>query len=110
MTEEGFALAAEETLADERLVHQPKQRNAVMRQADESAPKRLADDEGAGAVDRIDDPAILGVAAHRAELLADYAVRGMELCEGLPDRYFRTAVGDGHRIEQIASFMVNRAA
>ena len=63
MTEEGFALAAPETLAGEGLVHQAEQRYAVTGQPDQRAPKRQAEDEGAGAVDRIDDPAILGVAA-----------------------------------------------
>ena len=110
MTEKGFALAAEEALADEWLVHQSEQRCAFVGQADEGPPQRLADDEGAGAVDRIDDPAIVGVAAKRAELLPDNAMRGMQLCQPLPDRHFCTAVGGGHRIEQIASFMVNRAA
>ena len=47
----------------------------------------------------------------RAELLADDAVRGMELCgKASADGGFGVAVGVGDRIEQIASFMVNRAA
>ena len=84
MAEEGLALAAKEALADEWLVHQTKQGLAASREPDQSAPQRLADDEGARAVDRIDDPAILGIGAQRAELLADDAVRGIDLGKALP--------------------------
>ena len=71
--------AALEALADERLIHQTEQRRAASLEPDQSSPERLTDDEGARAVDRIDDPAIVGIGVERAVLLAENAVRGIDL-------------------------------
>ncbi len=74
------------------------------------SPERLADDEGARPVDRIDDPTIVGIGAQRAILLSEDAVRGIDLGKRFSDRHFGGAVGGRHRIEEIASFMVNDEA
>ena len=103
-------LPAPEALAGEGLVHQAKQRCPVPEEADKGAPQRLADDEGAGAVDRIDDPAIVGLGPARAELLADDAVRRVGLGDRLSDGGFGGDVGGSDRVEQGAAFMVNGEA
>ena len=108
MAEEGFALTREESLASEGLIHQTKEWNAATRQADQCSPQREAEDEGTGAVDRIDHPAIVGIAPGRAELLANDAVTRTGVCQRFPNRGLRCTVGRGDRIEKIASFMVNR--
>ncbi len=76
-------------------------------QADQGAPERQAEDEGAGAVDRVDDPAIVRVRPDGAELLAKDAVGGIGLGQSLPDGGFSAAVGRGDRVEGSASFVVN---
>ena len=68
-----------EALAGEGLVHQAEHRRRPVQQPDQRAPQRRADDEGAGAVDRIDDPVVAALGRVRAELLADDAVVG-EAC------------------------------
>ncbi len=110
MTEKGFALSAPEALAGEGLVHQAEQRGAATGQPDKGAPKRQAENEGAGAVDRVDDPAIFGVAPEGAEFFANDAVGRVGLGNSGTDRCFGGTVGRGHRIEDIASFMVNGTA
>ena len=105
-----LTLAAKEALANEWLIHETKQGLAASLEPDQSSPERLADDKGARAVDRIDDPTIIGISAQRAVLLTDDAVRGIDLGERFPDRHFGGAVGGRNRIEEIASFMVNDEA
>ena len=73
-------------------------------------PKRLADDEGAGAVDRIDHPAIFTFPPDCAEFLADDAVLGIGLGKDRPQRCLGREVGRGNGIEFAASFMVNGTA
>jgi hypothetical protein len=70
----------------------------------------LADDEGAGAVDRIDDPAIVGVSRGRSELLPDDAVGRVGCGKRRPDDGLGSEVGGGDRIEQGAAFVLNREA
>ena len=77
MAEQGFALAAPEALAGEGLVHHAEQRAALPREADQGAPYRQAEHKGTGAVDRVDHPAIFGVAADGPELLPDNTVGRM---------------------------------
>jgi hypothetical protein len=70
----------------------------------------LADNEGARAVDRVDDPTIIGIGAQRAILFPDDAVGGIDFGKRFPDRHFGGAVGGRNRIEEIASFVVNDEA
>ena len=48
-------------ITGERLVHQPDAWFSVDFQADQGSPGREAQDESAGAVDRVDHPAIRGI-------------------------------------------------
>ena len=110
VAEVALRLPAPEALAGEGLVHEAEQRCAVPEEADKGAPQRLADDEGAGAVDRIDDPAIVGLGPARAELLADDAVRRMGVGDRLSDGGLGGNVRGGDRIEQGAALVVNGEA
>ena len=103
-------LPAPEALAGEGLVHQAEQRCPVPEEADQGAPERLADDEGAGAVDRIDDPAIVGLGPARAELLADDAMRRVGVGDRLSDGGLGGNVRGGDGIEQGAALVVNGEA
>ena len=103
-------LPAPEALAGEGLVHEAEERCAVADEADQGAPERLADDEGAGAVDRIDDPAIVGLGPARAELLADDAVRRMGVGDRVSDGGLGSNVCGSDGIEQGAALMVNGEA
>ena len=78
---------------------------------DQRAPERQAEDEGAGAVDRIDHPAIVGI-ARGARRTPRRGCRGPgRRRQAHPGwRASASPVGGGDRIEQIASFMVNGAA
>src|SRR6185369_8930256 len=65
-------------------------------EADQRGPDRHVADEVLGAVDRIDDPAVLLV-ADGAELLAEEPVRRKRAAEHLADRLLGTLVSLGHR-------------
>ena len=58
-------------------------------------------------VDRIDDPAQIGAGPFVSELLADNAVFGIDLGQGLADCRFRSAVGRSDRIELTAAFVID---
>src|SRR4029077_4570289 len=110
VAEVALRLPAPEALSDEGLVHQAKQRCPVPEEADKGAPQRLADDEGAGAVDRIDDPAIVCLWTARAELLADDAMRRVGVGNRVSDGGFGGNVRGGDRVEQDAALVVNGEA
>ncbi len=93
------ALVGEIALAGERLLDHAHHRPAVLLQADQRAPDRHPGNEGARAVDRIDDPDIFAVEPNIAVLLAENAVLGKVLFDQRPDRRFRSAVALRHRIE-----------
>src|SRR5512144_610490 len=107
MAEIALPLPAPEALAGEGLVHEAEQRHAVPHEPDQRSPQRLADDEGAGAVDRIDDPAIVGVERGRSELLTDNAVGRVGGGECIPNGGLGGKVGGGDWIEQGAAFVLN---
>ena len=102
----GGARARPEPLARERLVHEAQDDILALEQPDERAPKRRAHDEGARAVDRVDDPAEACVRAHLPQLLADEAVVGTACGDRAPDRALGGAVGGRHRIEGAVARLV----
>ena len=77
----------------------PSSGAAVFVEADERAPDGNAGDEGAGAVDRIDDPDMAAVRLHHAMLFAEDAVVRIAALDQAPDRQLRRPVGLGHRVE-----------
>ena len=94
-------------LAGEGLGHEAGDGAAVDHQSEQRAPDRDAGDEGAGAVDGIDDP---GEAAGRRlvlELFADDAVIGEALGEQCADGALGLAVGVGHRVEAGCELVVD---
>jgi hypothetical protein len=105
--EEALALAAPKALVRVGLIHHAEQRCAVLGEADQGAPQRLAEEECACAVDRVDDPTMLGVGAVVAELFTDDAVGGVSLSEHDPDGCFGIPVCGGDGIENRPAFMVN---
>ena len=66
----GAAVFTPEPLAGERLVHDAQQGRLAVGQTDQGSPQRIAHDEGAGAVDGIDDPAAVGAASLVGHFLA----------------------------------------
>jgi hypothetical protein len=90
-------------------MHQAVNRGAVARQPDQGAPERQPGDEGAGSVDRVEDPNVLGVGTFGAELLAVDAVCRKGLLDELPHHGFAGTVGLGHGIEGAAARLVFRS-
>ena len=72
----GPARHADPALAGGGLVDHAQHRAAAVQQRDQAAEQRAPGDEGAGAVDRVDHPHMLGLGALGAVLLADHAVVG----------------------------------
>ena len=103
----GLAADRVEQFADEGLRHHAGHGVAFVGQPDQRAPERDAGDEGARAVDRVDDPDMVARHVLRTELLAKYAVAGMLGADQRADRLLGLAVGLGHRVE--AAFQLVRA-
>ena len=87
-------------------MHQPADAAAVVAQSQQDAPGRHAADEGARAVDRVDDPAVARVAVDRAVLLADDAVIGEARAQAFDQEGLDLAVGDRDRIEAAVGELV----
>ena len=95
----GAGLRAPEQFAGEGLAHDAEQRHTVVGERNERAPGRQAHHEGAGAVDGIDDPLILGLGAGRAVLLAQHAVARKPRLDLVTDQNFDGLVCRRHRVE-----------
>jgi hypothetical protein len=78
-----------------------------MEEADQRAPERLADDESAGSVDWVDDPAEFGARLQGSKLLAHHPMRRVSLREQLPDRPFGGKVGGGDWIKGGTALVVD---
>jgi hypothetical protein len=78
-----------------------------MQEPDQRAPERLADDESAGSIDWVDDPAEFGAGLQGAELFAHHAMRRTPFREQLPDRAFGGEVGGGDGIEGGTALVVD---
>ena len=76
----GDAAEADEALIEKRLVEDAHDRRAVVLERDQRSPQRLAGDEGARAVDRIEDPDETAVAGASSEFFAENAV--IRICRG----------------------------
>jgi hypothetical protein len=105
----GFG-AGPEPFAGDWLIHEAQHGIVAVHEADERAPQRRAHDEGARAVDRIDDPAQARVFARATKLLADEPVVGPAVGQRTRDRPLGRTVGDGHRIEGAVPRLVGTAA
>lgn len=95
-------------LLRERLVDTAKHRVAMLQQGDQCTLGRHAAHEGAGAVDRIDDPDILRVVAFAAKFLANDAMIRCHLGEQRAHGLFGRAVGCGDGIEASVAELVVR--
>ena len=67
-------------------------------QADQSRPGRHAANEGAGAVDRIEDPGEAGIAVFGSVFLAENAMIGIALLDQLAHHPLGAFVGLGNRV------------
>ena len=92
-----MAAGADPALAERRMIDDAEHRPPLLQQRDQGAEGRPPRDERFGAVDRIEDPHELGVAAVGAMLLADDAVRRIALADQLADRRLGLAVGERDR-------------
>ncbi len=104
----GGAEAAEEALADIGLVDEAQDRAFAVIERDQGAPCRQARDEGAGPVDRVDDPGQPAAARDRGFLLAVDAVFGAFGLKQGADRGLGLAVGQRHRVEAALIVLVVR--
>jgi hypothetical protein len=91
-------LRGQERLAHERLVHDAHHRTLAVVQCDQYRPVQLAEDETAGAVDRVDDPGEGRRAGLLALFLAVDAVVGVRTHDLRANHLLRRAVGDGYRV------------
>ena len=96
-----------EDFAREGLGHEPGDGAAIDREADQRAPDGDAGDEGAGAVDWVDDPAEAAGAGLVVPLLADDRMIGEALAEECADGEFGLAIGLGNGIETAGLLVVH---
>ena len=104
----GLRAVAPIAFAGEGLRHHAEDRRALVEEADQRAPAGQAGDEGAGAVDRVEHPDIIGVRPLAAVLLADDAVVRPGLVDQPAHGGLGVAVGDGHRIEAGGALALHR--
>jgi len=100
------AAVAGEALAGEGLVHHAVDRYALAGQPDQRAPDRDAGDEGAGAVDRVEHPDIVGVGVLGAEFLAEDAVGREGALDQVAHHVLAGAIALGHGVEDAAARLV----
>src|SRR5690606_28405558 len=91
--------ARPESLARIGLVHQADNGSLAIHEADERAPDRHAEDEGAGAVDRVDDPPHPGVRIAMAVFLSFQTMVRPARRQRLADRPLGRTVRGRNRIE-----------
>jgi hypothetical protein len=96
----GGAPVADKSLARERLTHHAVNGGAIVREADQRAPRRHAGDKALGAVDRIEHPNEFGPRRHVVKFLADDAVAGKIARNQPAHSDLGGAVGLRHRIER----------
>ena len=84
----------------------PTTTSVAVVERDERRPVHLAEDEAAGAVDRVDDPHVLRGAALRAVLLAANAVVGIGARDLRADDRLGGVIGDGDGIVAFRSALV----
>ena len=72
-----------------------------MAQADQHAPERQAGNEGAGAVDGVEDPDEFGVGPVLAIFLADHSMLGKALGDQFANRRLGAAICGRDRIEGV---------
>src|SRR5690606_28295207 len=99
-------LSRPEALASVGLIHHANHWRFAIQEADERAPDRHADDEGAGAVDRIDDPAKPGIRVAMAVLLAFEPMVGEAIGKQFAYCALRRTVCSGDRIEPASARLV----
>lgn len=92
-----LALHPDEEVVCSRHVRDADDGNAVRLDAQEHRPGRPAADEGAGAIDRIDDEAEPGAAFENAGFFAEEAGVGKGRDDVITNDLLRFAIGDRHR-------------
>ena len=102
----GAAGAGQEGFANKGLGHDAGNGNAIMGKADQRAPDRHAGDEGAGAIDGIDDPGVFAV-ARIAPFLADNGVVGEIFANDGANGGLGAAIGLGDRIKASGELVVD---
>ena len=104
--ERGHASHGGEGLLEVRLVQPARHGDLAVEQGDQRAPHRDAADEGLGAVDGVDDPAVAAVGAAGAPLLALELVLGVPLGDRGPEDVLDAAVGLGDRVVPVDAALV----
>ena len=94
----GRAVRADPALLRDRLVEHADERPRAIVQSDEDSPLRLAADERARTVDRVEDPRVRLGAVLFTVLLADHAVERIALRDELAHHRLALAVGLGDGI------------
>ena len=102
----GTGRAAEKDFIQTGLTDHPDAGPAFGAQGDQIGPERQAGDEGAGAVDRIQDPDVVGLRPVLAIFLADDPVIGISGCDQGAERRLCLTVGLGDRIEGTGAALV----
>ena len=91
------ASGADPPFAGHGLIDHAEDRTVAIQQSDQNTEGRASGDEGAGAIDRVENPAKRGVGLLQPEFLAKNTVVGETLPQNGTHRHFRGAVGDGDR-------------
>src|SRR5208282_2339138 len=102
------SLVAPESLAGEGLIHDAKYRGPLMLQADQCAPERKAENEGARAVDGIESPKKISPFVCVTELLSRYAMVWKLARYNVAHDGFRPPVGGRYRIESAPPLVFRR--
>ena len=104
---ECFSRQADEGFADEGLGHEAGDGATLVEKADQRAPDGDPGDEGAGAVDGIDDPVIGAGGGFGVPFLTDDAMVGEAIGDHGADGDFGVAVGGSDRIETGFPFVLD---
>src|SRR5208282_2970084 len=87
-------------------MHHADHRPCAVVEREQNAPMKLPDDEGARAVNRIDDPGQSVGTGREAMLLAEDSVAGIDALNLVTDRLLRCTIGERHRIVANASTLI----
>src|SRR5262249_1165233 len=102
----GGEAVARKALPDEGLVDHAEHRSSRAGQGDQCAPCRHAGNKRFGAIDRVQHPYELGIAAFGAEFLANDPVSWKLLPDQRAHRLLSRTIRCGHRIKRAATALV----
>lgn len=102
----GTAIDRDKTFAKRWQVDHPGDMASLLEQSNQHSPACQAANEGPGAVDRVEAPAIPGIGTDHPEFLSPYAMIGIAFLDRRAQDPLRRAVGLGDRIEAACSLVV----